>query len=143
MFRGVQRVALPLVIRRAQSSGPTASFWRWTTTPGRPHWLKDFKEGAVAFVVFGVTGSASVALIRPAIERGLGIRGSLIEGPNSYRAACLLIFSPLYALTLGVLGTLAGRHIFFAGMAKKILTRLLPFQAVRSRLTCPFASNRP
>ena len=97
----------------------------------------------MAFLVFGVTGSASVAVIKPSLERVLGIRGSLMEGPNSYRVACLLLFSPMYAVTLGILGTLAGRHIFFAGMAKKILTRLVPFQSVRNRMTCPFANSRP
>lgn len=127
------------LIRRSVSKGSIQNngFWKWTTTP-RPHWLKDMKEFAIAFVVFGVTGSTSVAVIRPAIENGLGIKGSLMEGPNTYRISCILIFSPMYAITLGILGTLAGRHLFFAKMGKKILCRFIPFQAVRDKVACPF-----
>jgi hypothetical protein len=91
--------------------------------------------------VFGLTGSASVALIRPATEKIFGLKGSLLEGPNSYRVTWALIFSPLYAITLGVLGTLAGRHLFFAKMAKKIILRFVPFAAVRNRFICPYSAK--
>ena len=43
------------------------AFWMWTTQ-ARPSWKSSPTEAAVAFTVFGVTGSSSVALVRPAIK---------------------------------------------------------------------------
>ena len=65
-------------------------------------------EAAVAIVVFGVTGSTSVAVTRPALKNTLGLEGSMLEGPNSYRVLSLLLVSPIYAVLLGTFGTLAG-----------------------------------
>lgn len=56
-------------LRRAMSS---KSFWNWTTQ-SRPSWRHDFKEAAVIFTVFGVTGTSSVLLVRPALKHTLGL----------------------------------------------------------------------
>jgi hypothetical protein len=106
---------------------PSASsrFWKWTTEQ-RPDWKLDNKEKAVAFVVFGVTGTTSVTLIRPLLTDLLGIQGSMIDGPWSYRIGSLLLVSNMYAITLFTLGTLAGRHAFFGKMSFKILGRFFP-----------------
>jgi len=56
------------------------------------------------------------------------------QGPNSYRAASVLIVSPCYACTLVTMGTLAGRHRFFANMCSRILGRFVPFAG---RILCP------
>jgi hypothetical protein len=130
-------------ISRRFSSSTNNPFWKWTANPDRPYWLKDYKEFAIAFCVFGVTGSTSAMLIKPAIENVLGIRGSIMEGPNSYRVTCLLIFSPMYALTLMLMGTIAGRHVFFSKMGKKILCRFIPFKSVRNKVTCPYTEVKP
>lgn len=119
-FRGPQRTSI--------------SFWQWTTQP-RPSWLKDPKEAVIACIVFGVTGSSSAYLARPTVENLFGIKGSLVDGPNSYRVLSLLCISPVYAVLLGFLGTLAGRHIFFAGMSVKILSRFLP-RSVLNKVIC-------
>ena len=100
-------------------------FWAWTSQV-RPSWRESPTEAAVAFVVFGLTGSSSVALVRPAPRDGLGIEGSLVEGPWSYRITSLVLVSPVYACMLVTYGTLAGRHTYFAGMARKIVGRFLP-----------------
>ena len=83
-------------------------------------------EAAVAFVVFGITGSTSVAVVRPTLKSTFGIEGSLKEGPWSYRISSILAVSPIYASMLVTFGTIAGRHRFFAGMAHKIFGRFLP-----------------
>jgi len=98
-------------------------FWTWTTQR-RPSWRQDRTEAAVAIVVFGVTGSTSVTCVRPAL-RSCGLEGSLIEGPNSYRVASLVVVSPIYASMLVTIGTLAGRHRFFGSMASRILSRFV------------------
>ena len=113
----------------------TNRFWQWTTSV-RPPWKNNLTEAAIAFTVFGITGTASVTLVRPAITNILGIEGSLIEGPNSYRIMSVLCISPIYATILMIMGTLAGRHIFFAKMSAKILRRFLPSSS-KSIISCP------
>ena len=58
-----------------------------------------------------------------------------MEGPNSYRVLSIAMISPAYACLLMVLGTLAGRHSFFAGMSRKLLGRFLPSSAL-NRVSC-------
>lgn len=89
----------------------------------------------IAVLVFGITGSASAFLVRPAVSNIFGIEGSIVDGPNSYRIMSLLCISPVYALLLGTLGTIAGRHNFFAGMAVKIMGRFVPKGAL-NKLVC-------
>ena len=127
----------------ASETTPFQRFWRWTTQP-RPSWKEDKTEAAVAFCVFGVTGSSSVAVVRPLLRETTGLEGSMKDGPWSYRVISLLCVSPVYAcvlVTVGAqrrvffrprlaapsfLGTVAGRHLFFANMANKIFGRFVP-----------------
>ena len=102
-----------------------ARFWTWTCQV-RPHWRESPTEAAVAFCVFGVTGSTSVALVRPFLKTTIGLEGSMREGPWSYRITSLVLVSPIYATLLVTFGTVAGRHRFFAYMASKIFGRFLP-----------------
>lgn len=118
-------------------SGPQSAlgkFWAWTTQP-RPHWKESYTEAFVLCCVFGVTGSSSVALVRPALKSVFGIEGTLKDGPNSYRALSILIVSPIYACVLMLVGTLAGRHTYFANMGRKILGRFLP-ASLRQKIGC-------
>ena len=64
-----------------------------------------------------------------------------MEGPNSYRAATILLFSPIYAIILFSIGTLSGRHNFFAKMSIKILGRFMP-KKVSSSLLCTPAKQK-
>ena len=66
-------------------------------------------EAGVVFCVFGVTGSTSVAFVRPCLKSAFGLEGSMREGPNSYRAISLVAVSPIYAVFLLTFGTLSGR----------------------------------
>jgi hypothetical protein len=100
-------------------------FWAWTLKT-RPSWRESKVEAAVAFTVLGATGTGTMVLVRPSLK-WIGLEGSMMEGPNSYRLGSILIISPMYALTLVTVGTLAGRHRYFGGMSSKILGRFLPF----------------
>lgn len=94
-------------------------------------WTDGGGEMAVAFLVFGATGSATVAVVRPLFTAVTGVEGSLWEGPWEYRIGSVLMVSPCYAAMLGTLGTLAGRHPYFARMAHRMLSRFVPSAAMR------------
>ena len=100
-------------------------FWSWTTQH-RPSWRESGTEAAVLFTVFGVTGSTSVACVRPLLKSTLGLEGDLWNGPWSFRVASLVLVSPVYSLILVTIGTLSGRHRFFANMGQKTICRFLP-----------------
>eukprot|EP01084_Bolivina_argentea_P158984 276912_1 len=122
---------------RFQSSGSWLRFVKWTTqTRAPPKWSTEWwKEGAVIFTVFGVTGSSSLYLVRPLMPK-LGLEGSFKEGPWSYRIGSLLLVSPCYTLILLSIGSLAGRHAFFAKQAQKMWGRFLP-SSLSQKLVCP------
>ena len=109
-------------------------FWNWTTTP-RLNWKNNIKEAVIATMVFGVTGTTSMILIRPCLKTAFGLEGSLLEGPNSYRIISILTISPVYAILLFTIGTISGRHIFFAQMSSKILGRFIP-KSILSKVYC-------
>lgn len=114
------------------TGGAWCRFWAWTTQQ-RPSWRTSPLEAAVAFCVFGITGSTSVAVVRPFLKKTMGLEGSLKDGPWSYRIISLVVVSPFYAWFLVTFGTIAGRHLYFANMAAKIFGRFLP-SAMRSRI---------
>ena len=118
------------------SSSSRGGFWEWTTQH-RPSWKESPLEAAVAFTVFGITGSTSVAVVRPTLKSVFGIEGTMRDGPNSYRVMSVVAVSPIYAAMLVTFGTLAGRHRFFANMSHKIFGRFLP-QFVLSRISSAF-----
>ncbi|CAG8499504.1 17230_t:CDS:2, partial [Acaulospora morrowiae] len=64
--------------------------WSW------PWW----KEWAIIFIVFGITGSTTVRIVRPIVTNVFGIEGSFREGPWSYRLTYLSITLPLYSIIL-------------------------------------------
>ena len=119
---------------RRNFSTQKSNFWQWTTT-SRPSWKENSKEAAVAIVVFGVTGSLSMLAVRPSLKSVFGIEGTLVDGPNSYRVISLLCVSPIYATILLAIGTLSGRHNYFAKMSMKILGRFAP-KSVINRIIC-------
>ena len=140
----LRRIAstIRIVPRRGCAGGtsPVSRFWKWTTT-SRPDWKLDHKEKIVAIIVFGVTGSTSVMLVRPVLSDVFGLEGSMIEGPWSYRIGSILMVSPMYALTLLLIGTISGRHIFFAKMSFKILGRFFPKSLLHRALCGPARSK--
>ena len=83
--------------------------------------------------LLGVAGAVNDAVG----VHSIGLEGSLVEGPWSYRILSVLLVSPIYATFLVFFGTLAGRHRFFASMAGKIFNRFLP-TAVSERIARAF-----
>ena len=118
----------------------STAFWKWTTQP-RPSWRENYTEAAVMFCVFGVTGTTSVVVVRPFLKHTIGLEGSLYEGPNSYRVLSIVLVSPIYACILVTIGTLSGRHSYFANMARKIIGRFIPSSILR-KFTCPPAQQK-
>eukprot|EP01095_Lingulamoeba_sp_RSL-Kostka_P002994 TRINITY_DN1389_c0_g3_i2.p1 TRINITY_DN1389_c0_g3~~TRINITY_DN1389_c0_g3_i2.p1 ORF type:complete len:227 (-),score=49.89 TRINITY_DN1389_c0_g3_i2:22-681(-) len=78
-------------------------------------------------VVFAITGSGSLFIVRPLMAEVLNLKGGIIEGPWSYRIAYFTIMMPAYSLTLITLGTIAGRHQFFKSVLIRMWSKLLPF----------------
>lgn len=121
-----------VVRKRALST--QSGFWKWTTT-NRPSWKENKTEAAVAIAVFGITGTFSVLAVRPCLKTLFGIEGTLVDGPNSYRLLSILCVSPVYAMVLLAMGTISGRHNYFAKMSMKILGRFLP-KSVVHKIVC-------
>ena len=95
---------------------------------------------ALLCTVFGITGSASMYIVRPVLPH-LGLKGSFKEGPWSYRIGSLLLVSPFYTLILLTTGSLAGRHKYFAAMARKMWGRFLP-KPVAQKVACTPAKQK-
>lgn len=101
--------------------------WDWWTsdageTPAK--WTAEWaKEWGHRCVVFAFTGSSTMVLVRPAITKGLGLEGTMKDGPWSYRIASFVLISPVYAALLLCYGTAFGRHWYFRRMSVKIWSR--------------------
>ncbi|KAG5456386.1 MAG: hypothetical protein BJ554DRAFT_3887 [Olpidium bornovanus] len=88
-----------------------------------PSW---WKEWGVVMAVFAVTGSSTMLLVRPFVNDFMGFKGTFKEGPWSFRVAYILTTLPGYSMMLVTVGTLAGRHAYFRGVALKMWSRLVP-----------------
>ena len=86
-----------------------------------PRWtLKWYGEMTLICTVFAITGTSTMVLVRPAMSEVLGLKGSLKEGPWSYRLCSIVIMTPLYATLLVAVGTVFGRHAYFRHFAVKV-----------------------
>jgi len=81
-----------------------------------------------------------MVLVRPTIK-SMGLDGTMRDGPWSYRIGSLVMISPVYACILITLGTLSGRHLYFANMGRKILGRFVP-RGMRERIVCPPGASK-
>ena len=115
------------------SASPSASseqsFWQyWTSEPlTRPRYSALWwRDTVLVLVVFSITGSLSLYLVRPLLSYVLGVNGSLRDGPNSYRVLSVLLVSPVYSIMLLIIGTLVGQHFYFRKVAMRMWGRLLP-----------------
>ncbi|RIA94366.1 hypothetical protein C1645_566860 [Glomus cerebriforme] len=90
--------------------------WSWT-------W---WKEWTIIFVVFGITGSTTVKIVRPIVTNVFGIEGSFLEGPWSYRLSYLSITLPLYSIVLLCVGTIFRRYNYFKRIVSRMWGRFIP-----------------
>ena len=74
-------------------------------------------------------------MVRPAMKK-IGLDGNMVDGPWSYRIRSLLIISPIYSLILITIGTLSGRHLYFARMTQKLLGRFVPTKKAKEKIAC-------
>lgn len=58
------------------------------------------------------------------------------DGPWSYRIGSMLIMTPIYSMILITIGTLSGRHLYFARMTQKLLGRFVPSTAAKQKIAC-------
>lgn len=82
-----------------------------------------YREMVLLCTVFAITGTSTMVLVRPAMSNILGLKGSLKDGPWSYRICSIVIMTPLYACMLVVVGTTFGRHAYFRHFAVKMFSR--------------------
>lgn len=103
-----------------------------------------YREVALICTVFAITGSSTMVLVRwwtlyrclflfrsvsnifqvrPAVKDILGLQGTFVDGPWSYRIASIFVMSPIYASLLVAVGTVFGRHFYFRHFAVKIFSR--------------------
>jgi len=112
-------------IQSSQFSALTRFWHKWTAARAFPprHSAAWYFELLLICTVFGITGSASMFLVRPLLKDVFGIEGSFKEGPNSYRLLCFAVCMPAYSLILLTVGTLAGRHHYFKNQVLKMWSR--------------------
>lgn len=108
-----------------QDQPPSSFLQRWLAPkemPKRntPRW---YAEMVLICTVFAITGTSTMVLVRPAMSEILGLKGSLKDGPWSYRICSLVIMTPLYSALLVVVGTIFGRHAYFRHFAVKMFSR--------------------
>ena len=101
------------------SDAPQTFLQRWMAPkeiPPRntPRW---YAEMLLICTVFAITGTSTMVLVRPAMSDILGLKGSLKDGPWSYRICSLVIMTPLYSILLVCVGTIFGRHAYFRHFA--------------------------
>ena len=110
----------------AESTSRLSSFFQWYMGP-QPmpeRWtLPWYREMVLICTVFAITGSSTMVLVRPAVSKGLGLKGSLKDGPWSYRICSIVVMTPIYATLLVVVGTLFGRHQYFRHFSVKMWSR--------------------
>mmetsp|Transcript_152 Transcript_152/g.373 ORF Transcript_152/g.373 Transcript_152/m.373 type:complete len:193 (-) Transcript_152:359-937(-) len=95
--------------------GPKVMPPRWTMA-----W---YREVTLICTVFAITGTSTMVLVRPAVSKGLGLKGSFKEGPWSFRICSLVVMTPIYATLLVCVGTVFGRHHYFRHFSVKMWSR--------------------
>ncbi len=85
-----------------------------------PKW---YAEMMLICTVFGITGSTTMVVVRPAVTDVLKLEGSMRDGPWSYRICSLVIMTPIYATLLVCVGTVFGRHAYFRHFSVKMWSR--------------------
>ncbi len=85
-----------------------------------PKW---YAEMMLICTVFGITGSTTMVVVRPAVTDVLKLKGSMRDGPWSYRICSLVIMTPIYATLLVCVGTVFGRHAYFRHFSVKMWSR--------------------
>ncbi len=91
---------------QSQSKETSTFLQRWMAYKEIPPrgTLKWYGEMTLLCTVFAITGTSTMVLVRPAMSEVLGLKGSLKDGPWSYRICSIVIMTPLYAGMLVFVG---------------------------------------
>ncbi|KXS20306.1 hypothetical protein M427DRAFT_52532 [Gonapodya prolifera JEL478] len=84
-----------------------------------------WKEWAIVFIVFGITGSASVKVTKPVVNALVG-EGSWTDGPWSWRGTYLVLTMPMYSMILVAVGTMFRRGLYFRRVALRMWRWAMP-----------------
>ena len=95
---------------------------RWS----QPWW----KEQAIVFTIFSITGSSCMLFVRPMLGL-LDITGSMLDGPWSYRLASVFLITPCYSVLLFLFASLLGRSAWGKWFVFKMWRRILPGPALQ------------
>mmetsp|Transcript_8044 Transcript_8044/g.10177 ORF Transcript_8044/g.10177 Transcript_8044/m.10177 type:complete len:180 (-) Transcript_8044:89-628(-) len=108
--------------KQQQSTTFLGRFLAPKTMPPRytPKW---YAEMMLICTVFGITGSTTMVVVRPAVTDVLKLEGNMRDGPWSYRICSLVIMTPIYATLLVCVGTVFGRHAYFRHFSVKMWSR--------------------
>jgi len=108
--------------KQQQSTTFLERFLAPKTMPPRytPKW---YAEMMLICTVFGITGSTTMVVVRPAVTDVLKLEGNMRDGPWSYRICSLVIMTPIYATLLVCVGTVFGRHAYFRHFSVKMWSR--------------------
>ncbi|KND02933.1 uncharacterized protein SPPG_02013 [Spizellomyces punctatus DAOM BR117] len=83
-------------------------------------------DWGIVFLVFAITGSTTMRVVRPLVSQLFGVEGTFIDGPWAYRLLYLSTTLPLYSLILIAVGTAFGRGAYFRAVAYRMWGRFLP-----------------
>lgn len=108
------------------SSTPKQSWTQWwlAEKPLPPRYtLPWVAEMGLITTVFAITGTSTMIIVRPAVSNLCQLEGSFKEGPWAYRIGSIVVMFPCYPILLTIVGTLAGRHVYFKRFSVKMLSR--------------------
>lgn len=95
----------------------------------------------VVILAFGITGSLAVLLSKLLLNGAIGLDGSMVSGPWSYRIAYVLLIPPFYSVMLVIVGSLLGKRKFFQRRVLRMWGFVLLFKWV-SQVTRPDQADR-
>jgi len=92
--------------KAAQSQAQGSLLQRWMGHKEIPPrgTLKWYGEMVLLCTVFAITGTSTMVLVRPAVSEVLGLKGSMKDGPWSYRVCSIVIMTPVYSAMLVLVG---------------------------------------
>ncbi|KAF9936596.1 hypothetical protein BGZ67_002186 [Mortierella alpina] len=82
-------------------------------------------EWTIIIFVFSVTGSSTMLVVKPVLK-ALGLTGSIIAGPWTFRIIYIILTLPIYSCMLLLVSSLFCRRLYFENLLIRMWGRLLP-----------------
>jgi len=84
-----------------------------------------WRDRLMILLVFSLTGTTVVRIVRPFLNKVVGLQGSLWAGPWKFRLIYVCCTMPTYSCVLILIGTIFGRHLYFRNFAARMWSRIL------------------